>query len=433
MTDSALHAAPPRPTPPPRSGCATGSRPGRLAAARQLADGLRTAPPADALAALRTVGRVDRCSSATWPRSARCRPTCTPWRRCAPAASRPRSRSTGWPPSCARTGALYDVFAALDAAGLDAAAARLLDKTLEDFRRAGVDRDDATRARLTEINERLTELDQDFGRNIRDDVRTVRVPRRAAGRAARRTGSTPTRPTTTGWSRSPPTTPTRCRCGCSPTTRRCAATSRSRSSSRGWPQNEPLLDEMFALRHELADPRRLRRLGVLRRRREDDRDGPGDPGVHRPDRRRGRGADAARPRGAARALPPRRARTRPRSTRPTPATTRSWSARSSYDVDAQQVRTYFDFAKVRQGLLDVTGRLFGLRYEPVPDAPVWHEDVTAYDVHDADGRRAASAGSTSTCTRARASTSTPRSSRSPTASPAGSSPRACWSATSRAA
>ena len=50
-------------------------------------------------------------------------------------------------------------------------------------------------------------------------------------------------------------------------------------------------------------------------------------------------------------------------------------------------------------------------------------------------RRAATAvrgsvGSTSTCTRARASTSTPRSSRSPTAWPGGSSPRACWSATS---
>jgi len=28
----------------------------------------------------------------------------------------------------------------------------------------------------------------------------------------------------------------------------------------------------------------------------------------------------------------------------------------------------------------VTGRLFGLRYVAVPDAPVWHEDVTAYDV-----------------------------------------------------
>ena len=53
--------------------------------------------------------------------------------------------------------------------------------------------------------------------------------------------------------------------------------------------------------------------------------------------------------------------------------------RERFGVDAQDVRRYFDFAKVRQGLLDVTGRLFGLTYEPV-DAPAWHPDVTSYDV-----------------------------------------------------
>jgi thimet oligopeptidase len=53
--------------------------------------------------------------------------------------------------------------------------------------------------------------------------------------------------------------------------------------------------------------------------------------------------------------------------------------RERHDVDSQEVRRYFTFDKVRQGLLDVTGRLFGLTYEPV-DAPTWHEDVTSYDV-----------------------------------------------------
>src|SRR4051794_14417396 len=40
--------------------------------------------------------------------------------------------------------ALHEVFAALDASRLDPTAARLLDKTLEEFRRSGVDRDDDT-------------------------------------------------------------------------------------------------------------------------------------------------------------------------------------------------------------------------------------------------------------------------------------------------
>jgi thimet oligopeptidase len=54
--------------------------------------------------------------------------------------------------------------------------------------------------------------------------------------------------------------------------------------------------------------------------------------------------------------------------------------KEQHDVDSQLVRTYFEYDKVKRGLLDVTGRLFGLRYEPVEDAVVWHEDVAVFDV-----------------------------------------------------
>ncbi len=53
--------------------------------------------------------------------------------------------------------------------------------------------------------------------------------------------------------------------------------------------------------------------------------------------------------------------------------------REQHSVDAQEVRRYFAFEKVRQGLLDVTGRLFDLGYTRV-DAPTWHADVASYDV-----------------------------------------------------
>ena len=50
------------------------------------------------------------------------------------------------------------------------------ERVLRDFRRSGVDRSEDDRARLREIAERLTVLDQDFARLIRDDVRTVSLP-----------------------------------------------------------------------------------------------------------------------------------------------------------------------------------------------------------------------------------------------------------------
>lgn len=49
---------------------------------------------------------------------------------------------------------IYQTLASLDAYGLDDASSRMLHMTLRDFRRAGVDRDDETRARLRELAER---------------------------------------------------------------------------------------------------------------------------------------------------------------------------------------------------------------------------------------------------------------------------------------
>ena len=94
-------------------------------------------------------------------------------------------------------------------------AARLLEKMLEDFRRAGVDQDDATRARLAEISERIT--DARPGVQPQHPRRRPHRPghARAAGRHAGGLAGARTRPTTTGWSRSRPTTPTRSRRGCS--------------------------------------------------------------------------------------------------------------------------------------------------------------------------------------------------------------------------
>ena len=86
---------------------------------------------------------------------------------------------------------LYAVLAGLDASGLDTDAARVLERTLRDFRRSGVDRDEATRDRLRELSERAILLSQEFSKNIRENVRSIRVSPGPAGRHARRTGSTP--------------------------------------------------------------------------------------------------------------------------------------------------------------------------------------------------------------------------------------------------
>jgi thimet oligopeptidase len=52
----------------------------------------------------------------------------------------------------------------------------------------------------------------------------------------------------------------------------------------------------------------------------------------------------------------------------------------SYGFDAREARPYLEYRKVRDGVLDVTSKLFGVAWSRVEGAPVWHPDVEAYDV-----------------------------------------------------
>src|SRR4029079_3954387 len=54
--------------------------------------------------------------------------------------------------------------------------------------------------------------------------------------------------------------------------------------------------------------------------------------------------------------------------------------KASYDFDSQSVRPYFALDRVKQGLFDVTGRLFGVTFRPLAGAPVWDPAVEAYEL-----------------------------------------------------
>jgi thimet oligopeptidase len=53
-----------------------------------------------------------------------------------------------------------------------------------------------------------------------------------------------------------------------------------------------------------------------------------------------------------------------------------------YNIDAEATRKYFPSDAARNWLLDVTSRMYGLKFEPAT-VPVWHQDVLYYDVRDA--------------------------------------------------
>ena len=273
---------------------------------------------------------------------------------------------------------LYEIFAAADPTGLDEAATRVLRLTLRDFRRAGVDQDEPTRARLRELGDRELVVDQQFGKNTRDDVRSISVTTgQLAGLPQDYIDAHPVGPDgRVAISTDYPDTIPFMTFAVDADARRALVLE---FNNRAWPVNDAVLQELLGLRAEhakilgfeswadfdaeikmigrgaaigefidqitaAAEVSGRRDLAVLLERLRADR-----PEVNVVDR-----ADSAFYSEVAR--------------------------RERFDVDAQQVRGYFDFAKVRQGLLDVTGRLFGLSYARVQDARSWHEDVAVYDV-----------------------------------------------------
>jgi len=273
---------------------------------------------------------------------------------------------------------LFEIFAAADPRGLDEAGSRVLQRSLRDFRRAGVDQDEPTRARLRELGDRELVVDQEFAKNARDDVRRSSVtPDQLAGLPqdyveAHPVGDDGRVTITTDYPDTIPFLTFALDAGA----RRALV---REFNNRAWPVNDAVLQELLALRAEHA-----KILGF-----ESWADFDAEVKMI------GRGAAIGEfidEIAAAAQEPGRRDLAvlleRLRADRPdVDVVDRADSTfynevvrRERFDVDAQQVRRYFEFAKVRQGLLDVTGRLFGLSYDRVQDVGTWHDDVAVYDV-----------------------------------------------------
>ena len=278
--------------------------------------------------------------------------------------------------------AAYAALASVRPEGLDADATRLLAKALQSFRRSGVDRDEQVRARVRDLEARLTDLGQTFSRNIRDGRATTRVPAGAltglpADYVARHPADADGMVTIS--TEYPDVHPFLTFAADAEARRAVAHT----FFNLAWPANDPVLAELLALRHELA--------GLLGYANWADYDA--EVKMIGSGAAIGEFIDTV----SAAALPSGRReievlRARAEQDGESVIDVSNWRhyteliKRERYGVDATEVRRYFDFAKVHDGLLEVTGRLFGLRFTPVEaaEARSWHPDVTSYHVSDAE-------------------------------------------------
>jgi Zn-dependent oligopeptidase len=276
---------------------------------------------------------------------------------------------------------IYDLMVVDDAeervSGLDDEAERVRNFALRDFRRAGVDREPEVRERVRAINERMTELGQEFERNIRDDDTSVKLhPEQLDGLPQDWVDAHPVGDDgLVAVSMDYPDVIPMLQFA---TDREARAAVHTAFANRAWPANDAVLVELLALRRELATmlgydgwPAYDAEVKMIE---------TGDAIGTFIDKI-SKAAEAAALRDRDQVL------ARIRQDRPEAEVLDAADAnhylevlrREEHDVDAQEVRRYFPFERVRHGLLEVTGRLFGLTYTRV-DVPTWHEDVASYDV-----------------------------------------------------
>jgi thimet oligopeptidase len=277
---------------------------------------------------------------------------------------------------------LYDALASLEVAGEDASTRYYVEKSLRDFRRAGVDRDDATRARVRALREELVRIGQEFGRNIKDDVRRLELdPRDLDGLPE-------------DWRRSHPPGPDGKVTVTTDNTdyvpfMTYARSERAREALwrlyrlRGHPRNLDVVARMLERRSELA--RVLGYASWAAYVTEDKMIGS-EAAASEFVEKITRAAEARMARDYAQLLE------RKRKDVPGAARVEPWDSAwlqerikaEQYGFDSQSVRPYFQYGQVKDGVLDVTARIFGIAYRRVADATVWHPEVEAYDVLEGD-------------------------------------------------
>ncbi len=281
--------------------------------------------------------------------------------------------------------AVYERLAALDLDSAEAkaqpVARRLVEKALRDFRRAGVDRDEATRARVVELREELVLIGQEFSRHIAGDVRTITLPEGRAGLAGLPEDWIASHPPAADGSVTVTTNPT----DFLPFMKYAQSSAHRKAlylafHSRGAPANLDVLSRMLARRHELATILGYASWAAY---------ATEDKMIRTPERAAQFIARVTELTGARlqRELDELLAVQRQRDP----------GARLIHDYDRMQLmesvrrdrlrydsrdaRPYFPYAAVQRGVLETTSRLYGVTLHKL-DLACWHPDIEAWDVRE---------------------------------------------------
>jgi thimet oligopeptidase len=275
---------------------------------------------------------------------------------------------------------LYKALSGLDVSAADAPTKFFLQRRLRDFRLSGVDKDDATRAKIRALNDSLVVLDQDFERNIREDKSSIQctvadldgLP--ADFIAAHKPGADGKVTLTT---EGPDYVPVMSYAKSDDVRHRLYVT----YYNRAYPANIGVLDRMRTRRHELAQL-----LGF-----------PSWADYFTADKMVGTAANArdfiervVAASGDRQAREYQELLKEKQKAEPGATVVNFWEdwhlreqvRKASYNFDSQSIRPYFPYDRVKTGILNVMSTLFDVQFKRVQGVAVWHPSVECYELWD---------------------------------------------------
>ena len=281
---------------------------------------------------------------------------------------------------------VYEALKAIDVKNADAETRFYVQHELRDFRLAGVDKDDATRKRIKELRDELVKIGQEFDRNIREGVRSIEVdPADLEGLPSdyvegHKPGANGKVTINTNY---PDFFPVMSYAKKDDVRRRLYM----EYQNRAFPKNTEVLNRLIARRGELAkilgypnwaDYITANKMSGSRKTVREFIDKVVAASNTRAEREYEQ-------------LLQRKKKDDPAAT-----AVNFWEfpyyaeqvQKSDYNFDSQTVRPYFAYPTVKQGVLDLTSRLFGVEFKKVENAPVWHPSVECYEMFE-DGKRVA--------------------------------------------
>jgi thimet oligopeptidase len=276
---------------------------------------------------------------------------------------------------------LYKALSALDVRQADAATRKHVEKLLRDFRRAGVDRDEATRKRIEKLQEEIIKIGQDFDRNIRDDRRTIALNGAADLEGLPQDFIDAHRPDESGKISVSTDYPdyfpfmTYARNGVA---RKMLYLE---FQKRGNPKNLETLMQLVSKRTELAQTLGYQTWAdYITEDKMIESSANVAAFIDRISRAATRRAEReySELQAALQKIDPKAVEVADYDKMYISEIVKN----ENYSFDSQAVRPYFDYPIVRDGIMDLTARLFGISYKKVEGGEVWHPEVETYDVSE---------------------------------------------------